>query len=141
MHPIFQASDAANFDAVLVIGDEALIRAKSGLANFRYSFDLAKEWNDWTGLPFVFAVWALRKGTDAAKRQALINQLEQAALDADQRHPNFGAWHGKRLGLTPAEVQVYFDGFNYRLGDREKEAMEKFRALLVETETRAAVIA
>ncbi|MCG3118114.1 MAG: Chorismate dehydratase [bacterium] len=127
MHPIFQASDAANFDAVLVIGDEALIRAKSGLANFRYSFDLAKEWNEWTGLPFVFAVWALRQDTDAAKRQALINQLEQAALDADQRHPHFGAWHGKRLGMTPAEVQVYFDGFNFRLGEQEKAAMEKFR--------------
>jgi chorismate dehydratase len=140
MHPIFQASDAAHFDAVLVIGDEALIRAKAGLANFRYVFDLGKEWNDWTGLPFVFAVWALRKGTDAEKKQALITQLEQAALDADQRHPNFGAWHGKRLGMTPAEVQVYFDGFNYRLGNSEKEAMEKFRGLLAEIETAKAVL-
>jgi predicted solute-binding protein len=56
----------------------------------------------------------------------LCDQLEKAALDADQRHPNFGAWHGKRLSMTPAEVQVYFDGFNYRLGEREKAAMEKF---------------
>lgn len=140
MHPIFQASEAANFDAVLVIGDEALIRAKSGLANFRYSFDLAKEWQEWTGLPFVFAVWALRQGTDATKRQALINQLEQAALDADQRHPHFGAWHGKRLGMTPAEVQVYFDGFNFRLGEKEKAAMDKFRGLLVTMKPTEAII-
>ncbi|MCI0695799.1 menaquinone biosynthesis protein [candidate division KSB1 bacterium] len=140
MHPIFQASDAAHFDAVLVIGDEALIRAKAGLANFRYVFDLGKEWNDWTRLPFVFAVWALRKGTSPEKKQALIHQIEQAALDADQRHLNFGAWHGKRLGLTPAEVQVYFDGFNYRLGNSEKEAMEKFRGLLAEMEAAKAVL-
>jgi chorismate dehydratase len=103
-------------------------------ANFQCSFDLGKEWHDWTGLPFVFAVWALRKGTDAQKKQALITQLEQAALDASQRHPSFGAWHGKRLGLTPAEVQAYFDGFAYRLGKKEKEAMEKFRGLLAEME-------
>ena len=129
MHPIFQASDAANFDAVLVIGDEALIRAKAGLANFQHSFDLGKEWHDWTGLPFVFAVWAISRNVSAEKKQALCAQLEKAALDADQRHPNFGAWHGKRLSMTPAEVQVYFDGFNYRLGEKEKTAMEKFRGL------------
>jgi aminodeoxyfutalosine synthase len=139
MHPIFQASGAAHFDAVLVIGDEALIRAKAGLANFRFSFDLGKEWNDWTGLPFVFAVWAVRKNVITEKKQALIDQLEKAALDADQRHPNFGAWHGKRLGMTPAEVQVYLDGFIYRLGEREKAAMEKFRGLLMEMEAAKAV--
>ena len=131
MHPVFQAQDAGQFDAVLVIGDEALLRMKSGLANFRFVFDLGHEWHEWTGLPFVFATWALRRNVSADKKQALLQQLEQAALDADQRHPNFGAWHGKRLGLTPAEVQVYLDGFVYRLGAEEREAMEKFRGLLV----------
>jgi predicted solute-binding protein len=38
-------------------------------------------------------------------------------------------------------VQVYLDGFVYRLGEKEQAAMEKFRALLVEMETKAAVIA
>jgi aminodeoxyfutalosine synthase len=71
MHPIFQASDAANFDAVLVIGDEALIRAKAGLANFQYIFDLGKEWNDWTGLPFVFAIWAVRHEVSEEKKKAM----------------------------------------------------------------------
>ncbi len=70
----------------------------------------------------------------------MCDQLEKAALDADQRHPNFGTWHGKRLGLTPAEVQAYFDGFAYRLGEKEKMAMEKFRGLLVEMETAKAVL-
>jgi predicted solute-binding protein len=139
LHPIFQASEAANFDAVLVIGDEALIRAKAGLANFRFAFDLGKEWNDWTNLPFVFAVWAVRKNVSTEKRQALIDQLEQAALDADQRHPNFGAWHGKRLGMTPAEVRVYLDGFVFRLREKEKAAMEKFRGLFAEMEVAKAV--
>ncbi|MGH7494461.1 MAG: aminofutalosine synthase MqnE [bacterium] len=134
MHPVFQVQEAQKFDAVLVIGDEALLRAKSGLAGFRFVFDLGHEWHEWTGLPFVFAVWAIRRGVSADKKQALVRQLEQAALDADQRHPNFGAWHGKRLGLTPAEVQVYLDGFAYRLGKEEQSAMEKFRQLLTALE-------
>ncbi len=134
MHPVFQAQEAEQFEAVLVIGDEALLRAKSGLANFHFVFDLGHEWHEWTGLPFVFAIWALRRGVSDEKKRALMQQLEEAALDADQRHPNFGAWHGKRLGLTPAEVQMYLDGFVYRLREQERAAMEKFRSLQTELE-------
>ena len=34
--------------------------------------------------------------------------------------------------MTAAEIQEYLEGFNYRLGEREKEAMEKFRGLVGE---------
>ena len=134
MHPVFQAQEARQFDAVLVIGDEALLRMKSGLADFRFVFDLGHEWHEWTGLPFVFAVWAVRRSVKPEHKQSLLQQLEQAALDADQRHPNFGAWHGRGLGLTPAEVQVYLDGFIFRLSGREREAMARFRGLLARFE-------
>jgi len=47
-------------DAQLLIGDEALTawdRARgSGVT------DLGQTWTDWTGLPFVFALWAFRPG-------------------------------------------------------------------------------
>jgi predicted solute-binding protein len=38
--------------------------------------------------------------------------------------------HGRRLGLAPAETADYLRGFNYRIGDREREAIEAFRALI-----------
>lgn len=132
MHPVFQAQETEQYDAVLVIGDEALLRVKAGLANFQNVYDLGHEWHEWTSLPFVFAIWALHRSVSLADKQALVQQLEAAALEADDRHPHFGAWHGKRLGLTPAEVQVYLDGFVYRLGENERAAMEKFRRLLIE---------
>ena len=43
--------------AGLVIGDRALELAPG----FRYKYDLATEWNKFTGLPFVFAVWICTK--------------------------------------------------------------------------------
>jgi chorismate dehydratase len=49
-------------DAVLVIGDAALSLAARGTYPHRY--DLGEEWKRWTGLPFVFAVWAARRNTD-----------------------------------------------------------------------------
>ncbi|HEY9167249.1 MAG TPA: menaquinone biosynthesis protein [Candidatus Kryptonia bacterium] len=45
----------ASADAALVIGDSALFKTGSAGPNY---LDLAEEWVDMTGLPFVFAVWA-----------------------------------------------------------------------------------
>lgn len=49
-------------EAVLVIGDPALTLAARGTYPHRY--DLGEEWKRWTGLPFVFAVWAARRAAD-----------------------------------------------------------------------------
>ncbi|MDZ7269367.1 MAG: menaquinone biosynthesis protein [candidate division KSB1 bacterium] len=130
MHTVFQAQEAGRFDAALVIGDEALRRLHAGLAGFHYVFDLGHEWHAWTGLPFVFAVWAIRRDVAAQDREQLLADLERAARSAEQRQPDWGVLHGKRLGLTSAEVQAYFDGFIYRLGEREHAAIQRFREYL-----------
>jgi len=54
-------------EAVLVIGDAALALAARGTYPHRY--DLGTEWKQWTGLPFVFAVWAARRAADPAAVQ------------------------------------------------------------------------
>jgi chorismate dehydratase len=51
-------------EAVLVIGDAALTLVARGTYPYRY--DLGAEWKQWTGLPFVFAVWAARRSADPA---------------------------------------------------------------------------
>jgi len=127
MHAIFQAQEAGRFDAALVIGDEALRRMHAGLAGFQYVYDLGHEWHAWTGLPFVFAVWAIRRDVTPHEREQFVAELERAAQSAEQRQPEWGRLHGKRLGLTRAEVQAYFDGFVYRLGEREHAAIQRFR--------------
>ena len=44
--------------AALVIGDDALFYQPK---DFIYKYDLAELWWEWTGKPFCFAVWAVRK--------------------------------------------------------------------------------
>ena len=44
-------------DAALMIGDPAMLIDRSAL----HVYDLAQEWRNHTGLPFVFAFWAIRK--------------------------------------------------------------------------------
>ena len=42
-------------DAILTIGDLAL--KKSETSEFPYVYDLGEVWHEFTGLPFVFALW------------------------------------------------------------------------------------
>jgi chorismate dehydratase len=89
-----QAAENVDADAVLLIGDRAM---RACLPGFAFAFDLGQEWFDWTGLPFVFAVWAVRPGVDLggvpaalaeAKRRGVtrageIAQREAPLLDLD----------------------------------------------------------
>ena len=127
-------NDHSEFDAVLLIGDDALRRNKFGLPGFELVFDLAKEWYEWQKLPFVFAVWALRKSLPPEKKSELKQVLESSLEQNESKLDRVGALHGKQIGLTPSEVREYLEGFNYRLGDRERTAMQVFRKLYQETE-------
>ncbi len=64
-------------DAVLLIGDAALW-TKSRPWPHRLCFDLGEEWTRWTGLPSVFAAWAVRRSAPAGAATALMAALDQA---------------------------------------------------------------
>lgn len=54
--------DADEHDARLVIGDAALLLDSTGRGSrYDYAYDLGEMWKEWTGLPFVFAVWVARR--------------------------------------------------------------------------------
>jgi chorismate dehydratase len=113
-------------DAVLLIGDQAIQRLTRGPRARRVA-DLGLEWREWTGLPFVFARWAVAARVPAPERRAF-----EAALDAALDHgmealPRIAATH-RDLGWSPAEVASYLRNFSFRLGpDEEKGAAEFLR--------------
>lgn len=125
-------NDHSEFDAVLLIGDEALRRNKYGLPGFELVFDLAREWYEWQKLPFVFAVWALKKSLPLERKTELRQLLQFSLEKSEAALDSIGALHGIRIGLTPNETKEYLEGFSYRFGEREREAMEVFRKLLEE---------
>jgi aminodeoxyfutalosine synthase len=125
-------NDYSAYDAVLLIGDEALRRNKYGLPGFELVYDLAREWYDWQKLPFVFAVWAA-KHTIAEESKRNLKEIIQNALNAcGGDFVSVGGKHGRRIGLTDEETQDYLAGFNFSLGEREREAMKLFRNLVRE---------
>ncbi len=122
------------FDAVLLIGDKALEAAYGGgLPSFDKAFDLAEEWCAWKEMPFVFAVWAIRKDTPEAARNEIVQSLERSLDNYSTPTPFQGGgrgWlgreHGARLGMSEAEVADYLSQFRYRFTLEEHAAMAEF---------------
>lgn len=117
------------FQAVLLIGDEALKRARTGLPDFPLVYDLATQWRSWQELPFVFAVWAVSSDVSLANKELLKEAIETSLCKAQGELPRLAAIYGRRIGLPPATALAYLQTFQYRLGEKEKEAIERFRGL------------
>ncbi len=126
-HPTDGSHDYSNFDAILLIGDEALRRAYGGgIPGFGKVFDLAEEWYAWKEMPFVFAVWAIRKGTTENARKEILQSLEHSLAEPANRFGKIGREHGARLGMSEAEVSDYLSQFRYRFTLEEYAAMAEF---------------
>jgi aminodeoxyfutalosine synthase len=122
------------FDAVLLIGDEALRYRKAGSAAYDLVYDLATEWYEWQRLPFVFAVWATKRSLPTETKAALASILIESLARGEEDVAGISRAHAIRLGWTTEEAVEYLEGFNYRLGEREREAVQVFERMLTEVE-------
>ena len=71
----------AQADAAIIIGDPGLVTRTSDLAiEIVWEIDPGEEWVQWTGLPFVFAVWAYRRGHFRHEWADLLHWAKQEGL-------------------------------------------------------------
>jgi len=129
--------DWPNNDAFLLIGDEALIHRR-GVKDYPHVADLGEVWRAWTGLPFVFARWMVRRDLDGEVKRALDRRLARSVREARKQLDAIVAPRAKDLGMTTAEMREYLEGFAFSAGAAEHEAMERFRQLDAATRERAA---
>ena len=112
----------AEHDAALLIGDAALKADRDGLR----VIDLAGEWRRLTGLPFVFAVWAVREEVD---NPALPFYFHQSLRFGLANLPRIVRQASKDLGLSESETHSYFTrNLKYTLGEAEERSLEEFFA-------------
>ncbi len=70
---------APSCDAVLLIGDRALDFVRAG--HDHQIWDLGAAWFEMTKLPFVYAVWALRRGVENARLRRLLREAKDFGVD------------------------------------------------------------
>src|SRR5207244_7971510 len=75
--PLEMPAEKADADAVLLIGDRAM---RACLPGFAHAYDLGQEWHDWTGLPFVYAVWAVREGAELGPVEDALHEAKRRGL-------------------------------------------------------------
>jgi len=121
---------AGQVDAALFIGDVALRR--EGEPD-ELLFDLGHEWTEWTGLPFVYALWLVRG--EVANRSEIhelhrlfLQSRDAAAVDA----PALASQASGRYGFPPFRLQSYWSRIRYDLDEQMLEGFEHFLALASE---------
>jgi chorismate dehydratase len=116
---------------VLVIGDPALRSA--GL--LPYTIDLGQAWKELTGLPFVFAVWAVRREF-YRDRRAETRQLHTALLHSKRysvaRLDEISESVYRRVGLSRQACSTYLkERLSFELSPRHLDGLREFFAMLV----------
>jgi len=113
-----------DYEAALVFGDEAISYAA---AHRQTGLDLGAAWTEWTGLPFVYAVWAVQRGIANGELSAMLHRAKTDGLthleEVIQNSPE-GTPELRRDYLTKH--------IRYDLGDAEKAGLKRFQQCLCE---------
>lgn len=114
-------------DAALLIGDRSMAVSPE---NYHTVVDLGQAWNEWTGLPFVFALWVVRAGADLGRLPEALHRSRREGL---AHAGEIAAEQGPRLGLEVATCYDYLTrALSYDLGDPELAGLKRFAQLAAE---------
>lgn len=111
-------------DAVLLIGDRAMHTPDE---SFVEVMDLGQMWYDWTGLPFVFAMWV---GHTTADLSGVANALNEARDRGLERVEAIAAAEAPRLGISRRIATDYLTrNLHYRMTSAERSGLQLFHEL------------
>jgi len=109
-------------DAKMLIGDAAL---HSAFDDPTPHYDLGRLWQERTGLPMVYAVWACREGVEDG-----LEELERAhlrSLALSRAEPEALARRASaEYGWPAGFLARYFEKLRYHFGPRERQGLVRF---------------
>jgi chorismate dehydratase len=116
-------------DAGVVIGDVALRALHEAPGRGFTVTDLGQAWRDWTGLPMVFAVWAVRRDF-AADHPGMVKDVHDAFLrsrdlclaELDEVATAAARWEP----FDAPTLAGYFRTLDFSLSDRQVAGLREF---------------
>jgi chorismate dehydratase len=112
-----------------MIGDRAMRMRNQRPEGFTHTLDLGSDWLEWTGLSFVYAVWAVRGALEDGLKAELGAFLDSSLAAGLASLPEV-ARQQTEPGWTVAEMEAYLRRFHYRLGPEDVKGLERFEELL-----------
>lgn len=111
-------------DAVLLIGDRAM---HSPDEQFFEVMDLGEMWYEWTGLPFVFAMWVGHTDSNLAGVAAALNESRDRGLKAIR---DIAKTESPKLNITEQVAIEYLShNLHYTMTSAERNGLQLFREL------------
>lgn len=124
--PLERPGDRDSCEAILLIGDKVVTAAPQ---DFAHQCDLGSAWKQWTGLPFVFAVWAARPSADPALGELLSAARDHGVANAAEIAREHGPARGWPVELAEAYLTRYM---KYTLTDEARRGMSLFLEMAAE---------
>lgn len=118
----------AEGQAALLIGDRALSAAQD-LPDGCQVTDLGALWYHFTGLPFVFALWIVRRHaveTASAELRALADQLHEARSKAFAQLPEMARALARDTTFSASMLEKYWRGMSYDLTEGHIEGLRLY---------------
>jgi chorismate dehydratase len=115
---------AAGMDAALYIGD---IAYRQRHRTDRHAYDLAALWVEWTGLPFVFALW--QTGIEPqgnGELRGLVGALIESRDWSQQRLPQLAARYADEYRWSRDELVSYWKSLTYDWSEELASGLEEF---------------
>ena len=121
--PLENYEAASEKDFVLLIGDRAIDFQRAPHAH--EIFDLGFAWTELTNLPFVYAVWALRRGIENKELRRELKEAKSFGMET------LDYIIGSREEYDEDFRRDYFEwNIHYHLATDEKRGIAKFCELL-----------
>jgi len=114
-------------DAALIIGDKAL--KEKWHVHFDHIYDLGQMWLELTDLPFVFALWAVRKSFADKRPDTVSSIIKIFGLSKEQGKKNLEDIAKKASEILGIDIDIckkYYELLNYNLDPLQLKGLTSF---------------
>ncbi|MBF0237814.1 MAG: menaquinone biosynthesis protein [SAR324 cluster bacterium] len=124
---------SSELDGELLIGDSAI--RKYYYPEFRYAYDLSDLWKQKTGLPFVFALWVVRR-TVYQEFPEIVDHIAKTLLVSRelsrQHYQEIAETYFSGIFPTVNDCLFYLENLRYELSDRFQKGFYHFQQCCVD---------
>jgi predicted solute-binding protein len=105
---------------------------RAGAPRYQYAYDLGETWKQWTGLPFVFAVWVAQRTAKVSEALNVHAQLIESRNWGVQHLDILAEQAHEATGVSRDTCKSYLSGLDYGLSYQHLAGLTEFFRRLVQ---------
>ena len=95
----------------------------------RQVLDLGAAWTEWTGLPFVYALWQARRDASEEELRRIYGLLVESLAWYEAHDAEVAGRYAERFGVPASALLAYWRALRFRLDGRMEDGLRRFYEL------------